>query len=207
MLPLPRLARLQVNNPDALNVAHSFRSCHPAPRTSTMNVIEYSRLINGCEYFGNNIEATMALAEKINHDITKAMKDRDAVRLSTLRMMKTALTLRETELPGSIDDAEAVRVLQKLVSQRKDAAEQFRNGGRLERAEQEEAEALLIQSYLPEAPREEEMREAVQKAIESLGASSVKDMGAVMKAVKAQFEGKSVDGKALSDLVKAKLSS
>jgi uncharacterized protein YqeY len=149
----------------------------------------------------------MALAEKINHDITDAMKARDAVKLSTLRMMKTALTLRETELPGSIDDAEAVRVLQKLVSQRKDAAEQFRTGGRLERAEQEEAEARLIQSYLPEAPTEGEMRDAVQKAIESLGASSVKDMGTVMKAIKAQFEGKSVDGKALSDLVKSKLSS
>ncbi|HEY6332204.1 MAG TPA: GatB/YqeY domain-containing protein [Blastocatellia bacterium] len=148
----------------------------------------------------------MTLAEKISADITVAMKSRDSARLRALRMIKTALKLRETELPGPIDDTEAVRVLQKLLNQRKDAAEQFRASGRPERAEQEEAEGRLIQSYLPSAPTEQEMREAVEKAIAATGASSPKDMGAVMKLVRADLEGKAVDGKALSDMVKAKLS-
>ncbi|HUK89507.1 MAG TPA: GatB/YqeY domain-containing protein [Blastocatellia bacterium] len=148
----------------------------------------------------------MALAEKINHDITNAMKAKDAARLGALRMIKTALTLRGTEIAGPLDDTEAIRVLQKLLNQRRDSAEQFRAAGRVDRAEQEEAEARLILSYLPAAPTEDEMRAAVDRAIAASHATSIKDMGAVMKLVRAEFEGKSVDGKALSDLVKAKLS-
>jgi uncharacterized protein YqeY len=153
------------------------------------------------------LEVKMALVEQINREITEAMKAKDADRLSTLRMIKTALKLRETELPGPIDEAEGFRVLQKLLSQRKDAAEQFRAAGRADRADKEEAEGRLIESYLPAAPTEQEMAKAVLEAIQETGASSVKDMGAVMKIARAKFEGKSVDGKALSDLVKAKLSS
>ena len=148
----------------------------------------------------------MTLAERIGIDMTQAMKAKGAARLSALRLIKTALRLRETELTGPISDAEAVRVLQRLLNQRRDAAEQFRAGGRFDRAEQEEAEGRLIESYLPSAPTEQEMREVVQKAIQASGASSPKDMGAVMKAARAELEGRPIDGKVLSDLVKAMLS-
>lgn len=148
----------------------------------------------------------MPIVEQINRDITAAMKAREAERLSALRMMKTALTLRETELPGAVDDAEAGRVLNTLLKQRRDAAEQYRAAGRQDLAEKEENEAHLIQTYLPAAASEDEMARAVDDTISELGATSMKEMGAVMKAVRPRLEGKTVDGKALSELVKAKLS-
>ncbi len=148
----------------------------------------------------------MAIVEQINRDITAAMKAKEADRLSALRMMKTALTLRETELPGAVDDTEAGRVLNTLLKQRRDAAEQYRAAGRTDLADKEENEARLIQTYLPASASEEEMAEAVDDTIAELGATSMKDMGAVMKAVRPRLEGKTVDGKALSELVKAKLS-
>ena len=148
----------------------------------------------------------MPIVDQINRDITEAMKAREAERLSALRMVKTALKLRETELPGAVDDAEAARVLNTLLKQRRDAAEQFRAGNREEMALKEENEARIIQSYLPEAASEEEMSRAVDESIAETGASSMKDMGAVMKAVRSKLEGKTVDGKVLSDMVKAKLS-
>lgn len=148
----------------------------------------------------------MPIVDQINSDLTEAMKARDAERLSALRMVKTALKLRETDLPGVVDDAEAMKVLNTLLKQRRDAAEQFRAGGREELALKEENEARIIQSYLPAAASEEDLSKAVDAAIAELGATSVKDMGAVMKAVRPKLEGKTVDGKALSDMVKAKLS-
>lgn len=147
----------------------------------------------------------MTIVEQINRDITEAMKAKQAERLSALRMAKTALTVRKTELPGEVDDAEAGRVLNTLLKQRRDAAEQYRAGGREDLALKEENEARIIHTYLPAAASEDEMLEAVTAAISETGASSMKDMGAVMKAVKQKLEGKTVDGKALSDLVKAKL--
>ena len=149
----------------------------------------------------------MPIVDQINRDLTEAMKAREAERLSALRMVKTALKMRETELPGDVDDTEAIKVLNTLLKQRRDAAEQFRAGGREEMAAKEENEARIIQSYLPASVSGEEMARAVDEAIAELGASSMKDMGAVMKAVRAKLEGKTIDGKALSDLVKAKLSS
>ena len=149
----------------------------------------------------------MPIVDQISSDLTEAMKAREAERLSALRMVKTALKLRETELPGGVDDTEAMKVLNTLLKQRRDAAEQFRAGGREELALKEENEARIIQTYLPAAASEEDISGAVDKAIAEVGASSMKDMGAVMKAVRAKLEGKTVDGKALSDLVKAKLSS
>ena len=149
----------------------------------------------------------MPIVDQINSDLTEAMKAREAERLSALRMVKTALKLRETELPGGVDDTEAMKVLNTLLKQRRDAAEQFRAGGREELALKEENEARLIQTYLPAAASEEDLSGAVDEAIAEVGASSMKDMGAVMKAVRAKLEGKTVDGKALSDMVKAKLSS
>src|ERR1044072_444452 len=148
----------------------------------------------------------MPIVDQINRDITEAMKAREAERLSALRMVKTALKLRETELPGGVDDAEAVRVLNTLLKQRRDAAEQYRAGNREDSARKEENEARIIQSYLPETATEEEMSSAVDETIAELGATSMKDLGAVMKAVRPRLGGKTVDGKALSDMVKAKLS-
>jgi len=148
----------------------------------------------------------MLIVDQINRDITEAMKARDAERLSALRMVKTALKLRETELPGGVDDAEAVRVLNTLLKQRRDAAEQYRAGNREDSARKEENEARIIQSYLPETATEEEMSSAVDETIAELGATSMKDLGAVMKAVRPRLGGKTVDGKALSDMVKTKLS-
>jgi uncharacterized protein YqeY len=149
----------------------------------------------------------MPIVDQINRDLTEAMKAREAERLSALRMVKTALKMRETELPADVDDTEAIKVLNVLLKQRRDAAEQFRAGGREELALKEENEAVIIQSYLPASVSEEDMTRAVEDSIAELGASSMKDMGAVMKAVRSKLEGKTVDGKALSDLVKAKLSS
>jgi len=148
----------------------------------------------------------MPIVDQINRDLTEAMKAREAERLSALRMIKTALKVRDTELPGTIDDTEAVKVLNTLLKQRRDAAEQYRAGGREESAVKEENEAVIIQSYLPASVTEEEMSSAVAAAIAETGATSMKDMGGVMKAVRAKLEGKTVDGKALSEMVKAKLS-
>ena len=149
----------------------------------------------------------MPIVDQINSDLTEAMKAREAERLSALRMVKTALKLRETELPGGVDDAEAMKVLNTLLKQRRDAAEQFRAGGREERALKEENEARIIQTYLPASASDEDISQAVDEAIAEVGASSMKDMGAVMKAVRAKLEGKTVDGKALSDMVKVKITS
>lgn len=148
----------------------------------------------------------MAIVDQINRDMTAAMKAKEAERLSALRMIKTALMLRGTDLPGGVDDAEAGRVLNTLLKQRRDAAEQYRAAGRTDLAEKEENEATIVQSYLPASATEEEMASAVDATIAELGATSIKDMGAVMKAVRPRLEGKTVDGKILSDLVKAKLS-
>ncbi len=148
----------------------------------------------------------MPIVDQISRDLTEAMKAREVERLSALRMVKTALKLRETDLPGDVDDAEAIKVLNTLLKQRRDAAEQFRAGGREEMALKEENEAVIIQSYLPASVTEEDMARAVDEAIAETGATSMKEMGAVMKAVRAKLEGMTIDGKALSDLVKTKLS-
>ena len=148
----------------------------------------------------------MPIVEQINRDITEAMKAKEAERLSALRMVKTALVMRQSELPAGVDDAEAARVLNTLLKQRRDAAEQYRAGKREDLAVKEENEARIIQTYLPVSASDEELLGAVLQAMTETGAASIKDMGAVMKAARAKLEGKTVDGKALSDLVKAKLS-
>src|ERR1044072_6416247 len=118
----------------------------------------------------------MPIVDQISRDIIEAMKAKEAKRLSALRMVKTALKLRETELPGAVDDAEAARVLNTLLKQRRDAAEQFRAGNRPEMAEREENEARLIQTYLPAAASEEGMSRVVDEAVVESGATSMKDM-------------------------------
>ena len=148
----------------------------------------------------------MPIVDQINRDLTEAMKAKEAERLSAIRMIKTALKMRETELPGAVDDAEALKVLTTLLKQRRDAAEQYRAGNREDLAQKEEREAAIIQTYLPASASAEEMSRTVDETIRELAATSMKDMGAVMKAVRTRLEGKTIDGKALSDLVKAKLS-
>lgn len=148
----------------------------------------------------------MPIVEQISRDIIESMKAKEAERLSALRMVKTALTMRQSELPAGVDDTEAVRVLNSILKQRRDAAEQYRAANREDLAVKEENEARIIQTYLPASASEEEMTAAVEEAIAETGAASMKDMGSVMKVVRSKLEGKTVDGKALSDLVKAKLS-
>jgi uncharacterized protein YqeY len=147
----------------------------------------------------------MSIVQRIDRDLVEALKAREAERLGALRMVKTALKLRETEVPGRLGDEEALRVLSTLIKQRKDAAEQFRAAGREDLAQKEEREAQVIHAYLPGAASAEEMTRAVEEAVAETGATSPKDMGAVMKAARARLQGQTVDGKALSDLAKARL--
>jgi uncharacterized protein YqeY len=148
----------------------------------------------------------MTIAQRIDKDLIEALKTREAERLGALRMVKTALKLRETEVPGALGDEDALRVLNTLIKQRRDAAEQFRSAGREDLAQKEEREAKVIQEYLPGAASPEEMVRAVEEAVAETGAASPKDMGAVMKAARGRLQGQTVDGKALSDLVKSRLS-
>jgi hypothetical protein len=150
----------------------------------------------------------MGIVEQVDRDMTAAMKAREAERLGAIRLIKTALLLRATEVPGRLDDAEAVAVLNRLLKQRRDAAEQFRAAGREDLAQKEEREAEVVRGYLPAAASPGEIEEAVEAAVAeaaAAGAVGPKAMGAVMKAARARLAAKTVDGKALSDLVKARL--
>ncbi len=146
-----------------------------------------------------------SLIERVSKDIAEAMKSRDQASLGPLRMLKTALTNREVERKRPLDDAEAVQVVQSLVKQRRESAEQFRAGGRPELAAKEEAEIGLLQRYLPPAADEATIARAIDAAIAETGAAGPKDMGKVMKAVQPKLAGYSVDGRSLSEAVKARL--
>src|SRR6516162_11702383 len=128
----------------------------------------------------------MTLVEQVEKDLVAAMKGREELRLSVLRMMKTALKLKQTESGRPLADAEALTVLRTLVKQRHESAEQFRKGGREDRAEKEEAEIKIVEGYLPAAATEEEIQAAVTTAIVETGAASPKDMGKVMKTTMAK---------------------
>ena len=147
----------------------------------------------------------MTIVQQIDKDLVEALKARESERLSALRMVKTALKLRETEVPGSLGDEDALRVLNTLIKQRRDSAEQFRAAGREDLAQKEDREAKVIQEYLPGAASADDMARAVEVAVTETGATSPKDMGAVMKAARTRLQGKTIDGKALSDLVKSRL--
>jgi uncharacterized protein YqeY len=147
----------------------------------------------------------MSLAEKIQSDIVVAMKARDEFKLSVLRMVKAAIQLKEVEKLRKLDEKESIQLLQTILKQRKESIDQFTKGGRPELAEKETKEAALIEQYLPAGASAEEMDAAILKAIAETGANSMKQMGAVVKAAKAALEGKTIDGKALSDLVRQRL--
>jgi uncharacterized protein len=147
----------------------------------------------------------MTFLDRINQDITVAMKAKEPERLSTLRMVKTALKNREIEKMAALTDEEAIKVLQSLVKQRRDSVEQYTQGGRLELAEKEAAEIKVIEAYLPAALDEAAIAKVIEETIAELGATSAKEMGQVMKATMAKLAGQTVDGKLVSQLVKAKL--
>jgi hypothetical protein len=148
----------------------------------------------------------MSLNEKIISDLTAAMKAQDAARTGTLRMVKANLMNRKIEKGGELTDDEVTKALQSLVKQRRDSIEQYEKAGRNELAEKEAAEIAVIEGYLPQAATTQEIDAAVAAAVSETGASSLKDIGAVMKAAMAKLAGRSADGKALSEAVKAKLS-
>ena len=149
----------------------------------------------------------MTLAERITQDLTAAMKAKDAPRTSTLRMAKAALVNKEIDKHGALDDAEAGKVLQGLVKQREDAAEQYEKASRPELAQKEQAESIVLRAYLPAEVSDAEVEAAVEKAVAETGASSLKDMGKAMKAALAALStsGKAVDGKRVNEAVRQKL--
>ena len=148
----------------------------------------------------------MALIERIQKDMVEAMKAKDEARLSAVRMIKAALMKQKVDSPKPLDEAAEMQILKQLVKQRIDAAEAFHKAGRAEQAQKEEAERALIESYLPAAASETEVDSALTAALAETGVTSLKQMGILMKAVQAKLSGKSVDGKALSEKVRSKLS-
>jgi hypothetical protein len=149
----------------------------------------------------------MPLIDQIQKDIVTAMKAREEQRLSTLRMVKTALKNREIEKMAPLDDQESQQILSTLIKQRKDSIEQFTKGGRQEMADKEAAEIQIIEAYLPKAAGEEEVVAGVRVVVSEMGSPTMKDMGKVMKDVMARFAGAGirVDGKVVSDVVKREL--
>ena len=147
----------------------------------------------------------MGYIEKIQSDLTAAMKEKDELRLSVLRMVKSALKLKEIDKMRPLDDLESLQILQTLIKQRKESVEQFTKGGRQDLADKEAKEIAIIEKYLPAAPSDHEMQRAVEEAINESGADSLKQMGGVVKAARAKLEGKSIDGKLLSDKVRERL--
>ncbi len=148
----------------------------------------------------------MELKQQIISDLTASMKAQDAARTSTLRMVKAAMMNREIEKGGELDDEEMSKLLRSMVKQRRDSVEQYEKGGRQDLAEKEKAEIALIENYLPQAASREVIEAAVLEAITESGATSMKDMGKVMKIVQTSLAGQNADGKTVSELVKTKLS-
>lgn len=148
----------------------------------------------------------MSLKDTIVADLTAAMKAKDADKVSVLRMVKAALMNRQIDKGGELTDDEITKALQTLVKQRRDSAEQYENAGRSELAAKENAEIAFIEAYLPQSASDDEIAAAVEAAVAKTGASSMKDMGTVMKAAMANLAGKSADGKKVSETVKNKLS-
>ena len=148
----------------------------------------------------------MTLKDKIISDMTAAMKAKDAVRTSTLRMVKAAIMHREKEGAGELSDDDVLKLLRSQLKQRRDSVDQYQKANRQDLAEKETTEIAVIESYLPQAASAEEIDEAVVEAIAETGATSMKDMGAVMKASMAKLASKNADGRLVSETVKKKLS-
>ena len=147
----------------------------------------------------------MLLREKVNADITAAMKTKDPARLSALRMLKAAIMNKGVEKGRDLEDAEIQQVVSSLVKQRRDSIEQFSKAGRTDLVDKETGEVAVLEAYLPPAVTAEEIDAAVTAAIAETGASSPKDMGKVMKAVMPKLAGKNADGKVVNEAVRRKL--
>ena len=147
----------------------------------------------------------MSLKDTIISDLTAAMKAKDADKLSTLRMVKANLMNRQIDKGGELTDDEITKALQSLVKQRRDSIESYEKAGRAELAAKEAAEIAVIEVYLPQAASPEEIEQAVAEAVVETGASTMKEMGVVMKAARAKLQGKTADGRLVSESVKAKL--
>ncbi len=147
----------------------------------------------------------MSLGKQIVADLTTAMKAQDAARTSTLRMVKAAMMNRQIEKGSELDDDDVQKLLRSLVKQRRDSIEQYEKAGRQELVNKEQAEINVIETYLPKAASQEEIEQVVAAVIAETGASSIKDMGKVMKAAQAALAGKNADGRLVSEVVKAKL--
>jgi uncharacterized protein len=148
----------------------------------------------------------MPLLDRVQKDMVTAMKEKDEVRLGAIRMLKAALMKQRVDSMKELDDAAEMQVLNQLLKQRREAADMFRKGGRAELAEKEEAEQKVIEAYMPASASDAEIDSAIAAALAETGISSLKDMGKVMNAAKARLVGKRVDGKMLSDRVRARLS-
>jgi uncharacterized protein YqeY len=147
----------------------------------------------------------MSLKERLDQDLKTAMREKAQLRLDTIRMLKSAIKYREIELMKPLDDAGIHGVIASEVKRRRDSVEQYRTGNRPELAEKEEAEIAILQGYLPQQLSENELRAKVDEAVTKVGAQGMKDMGAVMKALMPEVQGRA-EGKAVSDMVKARLS-
>jgi hypothetical protein len=147
----------------------------------------------------------MPLLDQLQKDLVASMKAKEELRLSAVRMIKAAIMKANVDGNGPLDHAGEQQLLKSLVKQRIDAAEMFRKGGREESAVKEEAEKKIIESYMPAAATEDETLAAIDAAIAETGATSAKQMGLVMKAVQAKLAGKTIDGKLISEKVKARL--
>jgi uncharacterized protein YqeY len=148
----------------------------------------------------------MSIVDQITKDMVAAMKSREELKLSTLRMVKSALKNKEIDKRAALDDKEALSILSTLIKQRKDSIEQFTKGGRKELADKEQAEIGIIEAYMPKSLGEEEITATVRETIAEMGAPTMKDMGTVMKNTMAKFGGARVDGKLVSETVKRELS-
>jgi hypothetical protein len=147
----------------------------------------------------------MSFAERIQQELTAAMKAREELRLRVLRMLKTALHNRKIEKGTELDDPEAMAVVKSLIKQRREAAEEYRKGGAADRAAEEEKEIGVLEGYLPVAVGDDAIRAAIDAAVQETAATSAKDMGKVMKAVMGRFAGQNVDGKKVNELVRQRL--
>lgn len=147
----------------------------------------------------------MSLQEQVNHDITAAMRAKEATRLGALRLLKAALTNRAVEKGRDLDDGEAQQVIATLIKQRRESIEQFERGGRQDLAAREREEIAVLESYQPPAATEAEIAAALEEAITETGAGSAKDLGKVMKAVMAKLTGRTVDGRIVSEMARRRL--
>jgi len=149
----------------------------------------------------------MSLRDRFTEDLKRAMKSRDQLRTDVIRLIKAAILNKEIELKKDLDDVEMSRVMTTLVKQRRESIEHYQKGNRPDLADKELLEIAIIESYLPKALSPDEIAQAVDTVIRETGASGLKEIGNVMKAVMARLAGQAVDGKQVSDLVRSKLQS